>query len=633
MEKLKISALAALLLTGAQAFAWHYPEPGNQELPFDKGEGTQELPYQITNAQQLAVLAYLVNNGTSYEGQYFVLENDIDLNEGFTFTAEGPDKDGAMEWIPIGTGDRVAPFMGHFNGQGHTISGLYMTDGKRTQTPGYVGYDHAGLFGATYGSVIENLNIVNSCINMLFPADTESSWMVYVGSVAGQMEEGNINNCSADVAITVNDEKKPYVSNKYEVGGIVGNIYADDHNIHNMDCNGTITVLADREYDPQGPFVGGIMGRHGWGSISDCTNNASVTTSGRAAGISAGEIMGIKLENLTNNGIITSTQERAAGIVCNGGSETVRNCINNGDIYFATDAAGILLDGDAETLEDCHNHGNLINNGNGSTSPYAGGLVYYGDFIKNVVNCSNAGNIDLSASNSEIGGAAGIICNGGITSESLFDRCSNTGNVVGISSAAGITLGFDMWSDNRVFRNCYNAGEIKSAESAVGLVTSLNGSAKFQYCHNYGRLSGLSDETASIMWKAESVELDHVYALESDYSPIIYKGEESTGEVEVKTKEEFNNGTVCNLLNEGQQPLVWGQDVSCQPYPVLDGKGLSAIESIFADSAQDALCRIYDLSGSEVLVVEKSSVVPSLQRLSKGIYVVKCGNHSVKVAN
>ena len=92
MEKLKISVLAALLLTGAQAFAWHYPEPGNQELPFDKGEGTQELPYQITNAQQLAVLAYLVNNGASYEGQYFVLENDIDLNEGITFTADGPDK-------------------------------------------------------------------------------------------------------------------------------------------------------------------------------------------------------------------------------------------------------------------------------------------------------------------------------------------------------------------------------------------------------------------------------------------------------------------------------------------------------------------------------------------------------------
>ena len=95
------------------------------DVRFSGGDGTVNAPYEIKTADDLFALAEAVNSGTSYQGQYFRLTNDIDL--------EG------KAWTPIGNSASAQgqQFLGSFDGGGYTVSGLYVEG-----THGY-----AGLFG------------------------------------------------------------------------------------------------------------------------------------------------------------------------------------------------------------------------------------------------------------------------------------------------------------------------------------------------------------------------------------------------------------------------------------------------------------------------------------------------------
>ena len=64
----------------------------------------------ITDEGQLRSFAAAVNSGTDYAGESVFLTQDIALTSG---------------WTPIGTA--ANPFKGHFEGWGHTISGLKLT--------------------------------------------------------------------------------------------------------------------------------------------------------------------------------------------------------------------------------------------------------------------------------------------------------------------------------------------------------------------------------------------------------------------------------------------------------------------------------------------------------------------------
>lgn len=104
------------------------------ESTADKWDGTVDTSwfndtdtiFVLTTAEQFAGLASLVNAGTSFFNKTISLEADIDLN--------------GEHWTPIGYKGR--PFMGEFDGNGHTISKLYY-DGSNTNLKD----KHVGLFG------------------------------------------------------------------------------------------------------------------------------------------------------------------------------------------------------------------------------------------------------------------------------------------------------------------------------------------------------------------------------------------------------------------------------------------------------------------------------------------------------
>ena len=111
-----------------------------------KGKGTAEEPYQISTAAELYWFAGLVN-GTLPDGggkdasANAILTDNITVNEGVLDAVnkgQVSERD-FIEWKPIGTYDSYdAVYTGTFDGQGHTISGLYFNHPDAS---------YVGLFG------------------------------------------------------------------------------------------------------------------------------------------------------------------------------------------------------------------------------------------------------------------------------------------------------------------------------------------------------------------------------------------------------------------------------------------------------------------------------------------------------
>lgn len=140
-------------------------------------DGTKDAVYEISNAGQLYWFAGLVNGTLSGVAQNksanAVLTADIVVNAN-VLKSDGTLNEGTFkEWTPIATS--ASPYTGIFDGQNHTISGLYFNQENS--------YD-VGLFGRNNGK-IANAGILDS----YFYGTSK------VGGVCGNNYTGTISNC------------------------------------------------------------------------------------------------------------------------------------------------------------------------------------------------------------------------------------------------------------------------------------------------------------------------------------------------------------------------------------------------------------------------------------------------------
>lgn len=302
----KIYIIVVLLLTGMMAEAQTSVWEGKRRL-WTRGEGTEDSPFLIETADNLAFLSYMVNKGVDTHGVYFELTTDIDLNG----SEDNP-------WIPIGMGNRwfaddgcdriVDPtykenyFSGHFDGGGHRIYNLYVD-----------GLDYAGLFGCISswyndGSGVRNISIEN-------------------GYVSGRYCGGIVGECEGIVVIT-NCLNNAEIVGTEIAGGIVGK---GGRAIRNCSNSGHIT---------SGDIAGGIAGSQ-TNEISECFNTGDIVVNGR----SAGGIMGRK----------------------SGGQLIIVNCYNRGDLSGSAEngiggLAGIAFSHSSD-IRNCYNVGSITNDG------------------------------------------------------------------------------------------------------------------------------------------------------------------------------------------------------------------------------------------------------------------------------
>ena len=96
-----------------------------EEIPEDCGDGTEDNRYLISNAGQLAAFASVVNSGETIICAK--LTEDIVIQEGVLKADGSLNGDGSKfdQWTPIGV-SIDNPYTGTFDGQNHTISGMYI---------------------------------------------------------------------------------------------------------------------------------------------------------------------------------------------------------------------------------------------------------------------------------------------------------------------------------------------------------------------------------------------------------------------------------------------------------------------------------------------------------------------------
>ena len=291
------------------------------------GDGTEDKPYQISTEADLEEFRDIVNgeNGkTQNSSACAELTADIVLNED-VLDKDGnlneEDKDDFTQWTPIGTSSE--PYTGTFDGNGHTVSGIYINTIE----------DYQGLFGYIgIGGTVKDLGIEDSWISggdNVGGIAGYSSWGMEncyntgsisggdnVGGISGQNISGMIRNCYNTGSISGGSNVGGIVGNSSDVSGISGGGVTGCHN------DGTVIG--------SGSCIGGIMGNGARNSaISKCYNTGSVSSSGKGpvAGIAGGIVLGTS--NCYNTGTISGKE--AYGITA-GNLSGVWNSYNIGKV-------------------------------------------------------------------------------------------------------------------------------------------------------------------------------------------------------------------------------------------------------------------------------------------------------------
>ena len=283
-------------------------------------DGSKDAVYEISNAGQLYWFAGLVNGTLSGVMQNAsanaVLTKDIVVNKN-VLKSDGTLNEGTFkEWTPIATSE--SPYTGIFEGQNHTISGLYFK-----QETSFV-----GLFSANSGK-IANVGILDS----YFYGQPYKGWQV--GGVCGSnTNQGAITNCY----------NTGIVRGSETVGGVCGSNYGTITN-----CSNKGNVGEDDE------SVGGVCGSN-YGTITNCNNAGIVSGKMYVGGVCGKNSNGGTVTNCNNTGEVRGTSQYIGGLSGDNDSSSITNCNNTGEVRATGNFVGGLSGGNYNngTITNCY---------------------------------------------------------------------------------------------------------------------------------------------------------------------------------------------------------------------------------------------------------------------------------------
>jgi len=273
------------------------------------GSGTMQDPFKVHDATTLQRVGKGTNaswNGNWSMGAYYSQVRNIDLSS-------------IPNWTPIGPydfdSDTGTPFMGSYDGGGHTISNLKITSATATGV---------GLFcyiGS--GAVVKNVGInCNITANNI------------VGGVAGA-NLGTVQYCYTTGT----------VSGNYGVGGVAG--VTTDGTVQY--CYSTCTVSATGT-------DGGVGGVVGWnsddGTVQNCyaTGNVSGPDEvGGVAGYNGDSTTTLKNCYATGTVRATGTYSEAGGVAGMGNNSKVENCVGLNPNVIGTNHGNRVLGNNIST--------------------------------------------------------------------------------------------------------------------------------------------------------------------------------------------------------------------------------------------------------------------------------------------
>lgn len=274
------------------------------------GNGSKGNPYEISTAAELAWFRDYVNGGKL--SVCAKLTADIDLKD-FCHAADASKEE--QSWEPIGNGSKR--YAGTFDGNGHTISNLYI----KVQRGG-VGFFGYMEYGTIKNIVFDNAQVENTGNNYNFPFTG-----IVVGAAFGTLQNlKTLKNCSVKSSVRA-------------LGGIAGAITQSCSNLEN---NATVSGIYE---------VGGIAGSFSQYTLSSCVNNGMVTenSSGECGGI-VGFLSSGTIEDCANYGNVTGTNEIGGIVGCAQDNSTIKRTLSSGDITSQESSAGIIV-GNAASIK------------------------------------------------------------------------------------------------------------------------------------------------------------------------------------------------------------------------------------------------------------------------------------------
>ncbi len=266
------------------------------------GEGTSGSPYEIATWQNLYwisasdALVPTPNQATRWAAYY---KQTADIN----FADASPaitTWDVNKGWTPIGNVYPQPAFTGNYNGQGFTISNLYI---NRSIT------DYLSLFGYLIGGTIKNVGLVNVTI----------TGRDYVGGLVGVVSSGSVINCYATGS----------VGGRNNLGGLVG--YASSGTITNCYSLGTLSGTS---------YVGGLVGYFTLGTLATSYSSKTVN----ATGFNVGGLVGYNNGTINNSyaiGGVSSTSNTVGGLV-GSNNKFINKCYSTGSVSGNASFGGLV---------------------------------------------------------------------------------------------------------------------------------------------------------------------------------------------------------------------------------------------------------------------------------------------------
>ena len=472
--------------------------------------------YEITNYHELLGLAKLVNEKN--ETITASLMNDIVFNENLLDASGNVQVADPIKWTPIGNtpiGTERFYFNGIFNGNGHTISGLYVDGG-----------DYAGLFGKAQGAPrIKGVGIVDSYFK----------GAKYVGGIAGAYIDVNGIEFDCMAGCFTYNVKLEGTESTTKIGQFIGDISGKG----NAKLNSNY-CLAEKEE----PLPG----------INCSTMTAEDFESGKVAYLmnkyftdkGNGDVWGQVVAN--NENVPVDLFPTAYKIIDNGGSNKVINCAGQYHNHLGSATCPICQTvNPQEPAQD--NNGvyqigtpsellwlaDRVNGGSGNQD-----AVLTNDIDMTGVKWTPIGTKDSAFEWGEFDGLGYVIKNLTVSDSSL--------------EYAGL---FGYVTDHATIKNLGVFGEFSGGEY-VGGIAGYSENSEITNCFFIGTVSGTTNTNGIANEDTIGDTVKNCY-FQSDST-----------DINARTEKQFKSGEVAELLNmlpNGGTQEVWGQTIGADAYP------------------------------------------------------------------
>ena len=502
-----------------------------------------------------------IYTASDYRKMYWHPDIDYVLMADIDFLAEG------VPAVPIGS--ESAPFTGSFNGNNHTLYNIPLV---------MTGAMNAGMFGATDGATIQNVNIVNIYIS----TDLSEGITGYVGGLAGVVRDSTITNVNIRMDSTLEGSYHGIDSTATYTGGMFGRVYATTDGattITNCYVYADMTTADNTYTQATDTFIGGFAGEiygnvtienaYAEGTLTQTNTSMSNVVITHYIGGFAGQAVASNISNAVSaldvtidnvyrsvyaGGFVGRSQNNTIASIDSATNVTVN--LNNLTSSYALNLGGLFGRSEGDSVYYFANSGDLEINGNynvnvdtttvssihavaGVVGVNMGSNIQSGYSIASIFNNTRLNNVDLAVFDGNL--ESSVYCDAylGLTARDRLSLGRNSRVVLGFSitdyleSPVGNSyarLVVDNWSTfnpsiqryEALYSNTVSAGDSKRAPILVSNSSDFNAIAEDSgdlykyYLQSSTVISGINLNTARTLYGWYNAGGNYVVANEID---------------------------------------------------------------------------------------------------------------------